>query len=99
MAAEANNIRRNCFMSVTGLFVHNIQKRPAGAEALEILDENLRGQAGPADCMIGRVRRQQHILETVKWVPLRERLLVENIQRSASNALRGKGTDESRFHN
>src|ERR1039458_3270803 len=99
MAADPKSINtRNCFISVTGLFVDYIQKRLPVTEALEILNENMHGQIGPAHRVIGRVRRQQHIIETVERVTFRERLFVKNIQYGASDALRSERGDKRGFH-
>src|ERR1022692_105375 len=99
MAADPKSINtRNCFISVTGLFVDYIQKRLPGTEALEILDENMHSQIGPAHRVIGGVRREQHIFETIERVTFRERLFVKNIQRCASDSLGGQRGNQCGFH-
>ena len=70
--------RRNV-NSIPQLLLYDIHQRHAGAETLELFDKKPHGLFHPVRGVIGAMRRQQHVLQLVERMTIRQWLLVDDI--------------------
>src|SRR5271170_8080833 len=87
-------IRFGFIASVSQLLVHDIEQRLVLPESLKLLDEQPPGVVEPVGGMVGAMRREQNILQFIKGMSLRQRFLIENIQRGTFDSAIRKRVDQ-----
>src|SRR5579872_3609455 len=65
---------------ITGSLVNHVLEWLSIAKTLEILDELVHSQIEPAYDVVGRMRRQQHVRQTIEGMLRGQGLSVENVQ-------------------
>src|ERR1039457_6908778 len=69
--------------SVPQPLIHHVHQRLVFAVSFELLQEELHGALHPVGGMVGAMRGEQHVLQPVERVAVRQGLPIEYIQRRA----------------
>src|SRR5258706_11970830 len=69
---------------IAKFLVHDIEQRLAAAEPLEIFDEQPHCTLFPVGRVVGRVRREQHVVELIERMAGGQRLFIEDIEGRAA---------------
>src|SRR5271154_4490196 len=82
---------------ISQLLIDHIEQRLAFAVSLELLEEKLHRIVQPIGRMVGAMRRKQDIFQLIERMTFWQRLLVENVQRSAFDSAGRKSVDQGFF--